>query len=46
VHVDLGTACTNVYTWRASASTLTFAKVKDCEPDRVAVFAGAWHKSG
>ena len=46
VHVKLGTACQNVYTWRASARTLTFTKVKDCEPDRVAAFNGVWHKSG
>lgn len=46
VHVNLGTACANVYTWRTAGRTLTLTKVKDCEPDRVAVFSGVWHRSG
>jgi hypothetical protein len=46
VHVNVGTACQNVYTWHTSGKTLTFAKVKDCEPDRVAAFNGVWRKSG
>jgi hypothetical protein len=46
VHVNLGTACTNVYTWKTSGQTLTFTKVRDCEPDRVAAFNGVWHKKG
>jgi hypothetical protein len=45
VHVNLGTACPNVYTWK-SGKTLTFTKVKDCEPDRIAVFNGVWKRAG
>lgn len=46
LHINLGTQCPNVYTWRASGRTLTFAKVKDCQPDRVGAFVGVWHKKG
>jgi hypothetical protein len=46
LHINLGTSCPNVYTWRVSGRTLTFAKVNDCQPDRVGAFVGVWHKKG
>jgi len=44
VHINIGTPGTNVWTWRVSGGALTFTKVKDSEPDRVAVFEGVWKR--
>jgi hypothetical protein len=46
VHLNFLTPPSDTYAWRASGKTLTFTKVKDSVPDRVAVFNGVWHKSG
>jgi hypothetical protein len=40
-HGDPG-ASTNLYRWEASGRTLTLTKLKDSNPNSVAVFSGAW----
>ena len=45
IHINVGTPVQNLYVWHASGSQLTLKKVKDSEPDRVAVMVGVWKRS-
>jgi len=44
VHIELGLADPDVYSWQVSGRLLTFTKVKDTVPDREAVFLGVWQR--
>src|SRR5262249_40444980 len=44
VHINLGPPATNVWKWSVSGRALSFTKVKDGDPDRVAVFAAVWRR--
>jgi len=44
VHIELGRADPDVYSWHVSGRLLTFTKVKDTVPDREAVFEGVWQR--
>jgi hypothetical protein len=44
VSLWFGCADANVYRWRASATSVTFVKVKDPCGDRVGVLTGTWKK--
>ena len=45
VHINLGLARPDVYTWRVSGRLLTFTKVKDTVGDRVAAMEGVWRRT-
>jgi hypothetical protein len=45
VHINLGLAHPDVYTWRVSGRLLTFTKVKDTVGDRVAAMEGVWRRT-
>jgi hypothetical protein len=42
ITIDVGTA--GIYTWRVSGKTLTLTKLKDSNPNSVAVFWGVWKR--
>jgi hypothetical protein len=44
VRIKLGIPAPNEYRWHASKQSLTFAKIKDSVPDRIAVFVGTWRR--
>jgi hypothetical protein len=45
VHINLGLAHPDVYTWRVSGPLLTFTKVEDTVRDRVAAMEGVWRRT-
>ena len=44
VHIKLSEPIPDVYGWHVSGGRLTLTKVKDTFANRVAVFAGVWHR--
>jgi hypothetical protein len=44
VHINLGDAAPNVYTWRVSGDELTLTKLNDPTPDRIAAIQGIWRQ--